>query len=56
MQLKSPSAGDYIGAATDAFRFVHSETLDQINMRAPELESLLDEGLAVALWELLKKA
>lgn len=53
---ESPPARDYIRTTTDAFRFVHSETLDQINQRAPELEDLLDEGLAVALSELLKKA
>ncbi len=47
---------DYIQTTTDAFRFVQSETIDQINQRASELEDLLDEGLAVALSELLKKA
>lgn len=47
---------DHIRTTTDAFRLVHSETLEQINQRGPELDALLDEGLAVALSELLKKA
>jgi fido (protein-threonine AMPylation protein) len=46
---------EYIRTTTDAFRFVHTETIEQINGRAAELESLLDEGLAVALSELLKR-
>jgi len=46
---------DYIQTTTDAFQVVHTETVEQINGRATELESLLDEGLAVALSELLKR-
>lgn len=52
---RSSAARDGIRTTTDAFRFVQSETLDQISQRAAELEDLLDEGLAVALSELLKK-
>jgi Fic family protein len=48
-------AFDRIRTTTDAFRFVHSESVDQISARASELENLLDEGLAVALSELLKR-
>lgn len=44
-----------IRTTSDAFRFVHSETVDQINGRAAELEALLDEGLAVALTALLRR-
>jgi hypothetical protein len=47
---------DYIRTTTDAFRFVHSETVDEINRRGPELDALLEEGLEVALSALLKKA
>jgi fido (protein-threonine AMPylation protein) len=47
---------DYIRTTTDAFRFLHSETPDQIGERASELEELLDEGLAVALSDLMKRA
>jgi hypothetical protein len=51
-----PSLGpNYVRTTTDAFTFVHSEALDQIAARAPELEALLDEGLAVGLSELLRK-
>lgn len=46
---------DEIRTTVDAFRFVHSESLEEIERRAPELEQLLDEGLAVALSELLRK-
>lgn len=47
---------DYIRTTTDAFRFVHSETVEQIDHRGIELDSLLDEGLEVALSALLKRA
>lgn len=53
---ESAPARDYIRTTTDAFRLVHSETLEEISQRGPELDALLDEGLAVALSELLKKA
>jgi len=53
---ESAPARDYVRTTTDAFRLVHSETLEQITQRSPELEALLDEGLAVALSDLLKKA
>ncbi len=48
--------GEYVTTTVDAFRFVHSESVDEINQRAQELEDLLDQGLAVALAELLKKS
>jgi hypothetical protein len=38
---------------SDSFRFVHSESIEEINQRAAELEQSLDQGLAVALAELL---
>jgi hypothetical protein len=47
---------DYIRTTTDAFRFVYSETLEQIGERGAELDDLLDEGLAVALSDLMKRA
>jgi hypothetical protein len=53
---ESPPARDYVPTTNDAFRFVHSETIEQVNQRAPELDSLLDEGLEVALSALLRKA
>jgi hypothetical protein len=43
-----------ITTTADAFRFVHSESIEEINQRAAELEQLLDQGLAVGLAELLK--
>jgi fido (protein-threonine AMPylation protein) len=48
-------AREYILTTKDAFRFVHTEALDEINKRGSELEALLDEGLAEALSHLLKK-
>lgn len=47
---------EYITTTADAFRFVHSESIEEISQRATELEELLDHGLAVALAELLKKS
>lgn len=44
-----------IPTTADAFRFVHSESMEEISSRATELEELLDQGLAVALVELMKK-
>ena len=52
----APAPREYLHTTPDAFRFVHSEPLDEINGRAAELEQLLDEGLAVALAELLKRS
>lgn len=49
----SPTASGLIRTTTDAFRFVHTESVDAINARASELEDLLDEGLALALAALL---
>ncbi len=37
----------------DAFLFVHTESTDALDARIPELESLLDSGLTVALSRLL---
>ncbi|HEX9725446.1 MAG TPA: Fic family protein [Vicinamibacteria bacterium] len=37
----------------DAFRFVHSENVENLNERATELEEMLDEGLANALAKLM---
>ena len=48
-------AREYVATTRDAFRFVHSEGVDQIQARAPELEELLDEGLAEALARLLSR-
>ncbi len=39
----------------DAFRLVHTETVDDLNKRGPEIEELLDTGLAEGLLKLLKK-
>jgi hypothetical protein len=47
---------EYIRTTKDAFHFVHSESHENIMQRATELENLLDEVLAVALAELLKRA
>lgn len=52
---ESPEGRDRIRTTTDAFRFVRSESVEEINGRAAELENLLDEGLAIALTELLKR-
>jgi len=46
---------EYITTTADAFRFVHTESVEEISHRAAELEELLDQGLAVALAELLKR-
>jgi Fic/DOC family protein len=50
-----PTPPEFIRTTKDAFRFVHTESLAEIERRAPELESLLDEGLAEALVRLLEK-
>jgi hypothetical protein len=53
---QSTATREYIQTTSDAFRIVHSETLEQITQRSPDLEELLDDGLAVALSALLKRA
>lgn len=49
-------SSEYLPTTADAFRFVHSESIGEISQRVQELEELLDQGLAVALAELLKKS
>jgi hypothetical protein len=51
-----PDTSEFVRTTVDAFRFVHSESLEELTQRARELEDLLDEGLAVVLAELLKKS
>ena len=46
---------EQVRTTVDAFRFVHTEEMHDINHRAPELERLLDDGLSVALAEMMKK-
>lgn len=46
---------EQIRTTVDAFRFVHTEDMDDIGRRAAELERLLDDGLSVALAEMMKK-
>lgn len=46
---------ELVRTTVDAFRFVHTEEIHDINRRAPELERLLDDGLSVSLAEMLKK-
>jgi fido (protein-threonine AMPylation protein) len=48
-------AREYVHTTSDAFHFVHTEAIEEINQRAGELEQLLDEGLAVALASVLKR-
>jgi hypothetical protein len=43
----------YVPTTEEAFRFVHSEDVENLNARAPELEETLDEGLANALAKLM---
>lgn len=45
-----------LATTADAFRFVHSESTDDLQARAPELEDLLDRGLTEALGRVLKRA
>ena len=44
-----------IDTTKDAFRFVHTETAEQVAQRRSELYELLDDGLAEALAQLLKR-
>jgi hypothetical protein len=46
---------EHITTTVDAFRFVHTESTDEINQRAGDLETLLDDGLAVALANMMTK-
>lgn len=48
-------AREQIRTTFDAFRLVHTEEIDEIGRRAPELEGLLDDGLSVALAEMMRK-
>ncbi len=52
-----PEAPDVANVATtaDAFRVVYTEPMEAVNDRLGELHELLDQGLAVALAELLKQ-
>jgi len=52
--LESPDVID-IPTTVDAFRVVYSEAVEAINGRLYELYELLDQGLTVALAELLKR-
>jgi prophage maintenance system killer protein len=52
----TPSPGvDYLRTTKDAFRFVYTESIEELERRSAELEELLDEGLAEALSVLLKR-
>jgi hypothetical protein len=44
-----------ISTTADAFRVVYTESMEAVNSRVGELHELLDQGLAVALAELLKR-
>jgi hypothetical protein len=46
---------EHIQTTKDAFRVVHSESTAAIDKRSSELEDLLDQGLAVALSEFMKR-
>jgi hypothetical protein len=52
---ESAATPESVTTTVDAFRFVHTESVEDINRRAAELEELLDQGLAVGLAELLKR-
>jgi hypothetical protein len=64
-ELESPSGDeeqgtpsprvDYLRTTKDAFRFVYTESIEELERRSAELEELLDEGLAEALSVLLKR-
>ncbi len=47
---------EFVQTTKDAFRVVHTETLEAIDERRAELEDLLDEGLTVALVRLFQEA
>jgi fido (protein-threonine AMPylation protein) len=50
----SAATPEYVPTAMDAFYFVHSEEIATIESRAPDLEKILEEGLALSLAALLK--
>jgi fido (protein-threonine AMPylation protein) len=52
---EEPTPRKQIVTTTDAFSFVHSEDQESIEARSSDLEELLDNGLAVALAELLRE-
>jgi hypothetical protein len=52
--LEAPEVAD-ISTTADAFRVVHTESMEAVNDRFGELHELLDQGLTVALAELLKR-
>jgi fido (protein-threonine AMPylation protein) len=52
--LEDTDASD-ISTTTDAFRVVYTESMEALNNRLGELHELLDQGLTVALAELLKR-
>ncbi len=52
---ESPMQRDYVHTTKDGFYFAHTESVEALDARGAELEELLDEGLAVALAELLKR-
>lgn len=47
--------GQNVATTFDAFRFAHTESLEDLDGRAPEIEELLDSGLTVALLKLHKR-
>jgi hypothetical protein len=49
------TSSELVRTTVDAFRFVHTEGIHDIDRRAPELESLLDDGLSVSLAEMMKR-
>lgn len=46
---------EYIQTSADAFRFVHTETTEQLNARFADLAQMLDESLAVAVAVFMKR-
>src|SRR5207245_5859929 len=44
-----------VPTTTDAFYYAYSESIEALNGRAKELQDLLDDGLTVALTELMKR-
>jgi len=48
-------AAEPVRTTKDAFRFVHTESVDELDRRAHELGELLEEGLAEALAQLSRR-
>jgi hypothetical protein len=46
---------EHLQTTKDAFRVVHSESMDAIETRWTDLEDLLDEGMALALSEFIRR-